>query len=61
MKYLYEELEQFKTNLSRNFEDDELQEELNEMTENMYFENILEVCQEIVNLKEILIDFGYEL
>ena len=61
MKYLYEELERFKTNLSRNFEDDELQEELNEMTENMYFENILEVCQEIVNLKEILIDFGYEL
>ena len=24
-------------------------------------ENILEVCQEIVDLKEILIDFGYEL
>ena len=61
MKYLYQELQQFQADLSSAFEDDELQEELNEMTENMYFENILEVCQEIVDLKEILIDFGYEL
>jgi len=61
MKYLYEELQQFQADLSSAFEDDDLQEELNEMTENMYFENILEVCQKIVDLKEILIDFGYEL
>ena len=61
MKHLYEELQQFQADLSSAFEDDDLQEELNEMTENMYFENILEVCQEIVDLKEILIDFGYEL
>jgi len=61
MKYLYEELQQFQTNLSSAFEDEELQAELDEITENAYFEDILEVCQEIVDLKKVLIDFGYEL
>ena len=61
MKYLYQELQQFEANLSSALEDGELQAELDEMTENFYFEDILEVCQEIVDLKEVLIDFGYEL
>ena len=61
MKYLYQELQQFEANLSSTFEDEELKEELDEITENFYFEDILEVCQEIVDLKEVLIDFGYEL
>ena len=61
MKYLYQELQQFQANLSSAFEDGELQAELDEITENSYFEDILEVCQEIVDLKEVMIDFGYEL
>ena len=61
MKYLYQELQQFQANLSSAFEDEELQAELDEITENTYFEDILEVCQEIVDLKKVLIDFGYEL
>jgi len=61
MKYLYQELQQFQADLSSAFEDGELQAELDEITENIYFEDILEVCQEIVYLKELLIDFGYEL
>ena len=61
MKYLYQELEQFQADLSSALEDGELQEELDEMTDNFYFEDILEVCQEIVDLKKVLIDFGYEL
>jgi len=61
MKYLYQELQQFETNLSSAFEDEEKQAELDEITENDYFEDILEVCQEIAFLKELLIDFGYEL
>ncbi len=61
MKYLYQELQQFEADLSSALDDGELQAELDEMTENMYFEDILEVCQEIVDLKQVLIDFGYEL
>jgi len=61
MKYLYQELQQFQADLSSAFEDGELQAELDEITENLYFEDILEVCQEIVDLKKELIDFGYEL
>jgi len=61
MKYLYQELQQFEADLSSAFEDGELQAELDEITENIYFEDILEVCQEIVYLKELLIDSGYEL
>ncbi len=61
MKYLYQELQQFEADLSSAFEDGELQEELDAMTDNMYFEDILEVCQEIVYLKEELIKLGYEL
>ncbi len=61
MKYLYQELQQFEANLSSAFEDGEMQAELDEITENSYFEDILEVCQEIVDLKEVMIDFGYEL
>lgn len=62
MKYLYQELQQFQTDLNTNFKRGILKKaELDEMTENDYFEDILEVCQEIVYLKELLIDFGYEL
>jgi len=61
MKYLYEKLQQFEADLSSAFEDEELKAELDEITENPYFEDILEVCQEIVDLKKVLIDFGYEL
>ena len=61
MKYLYQELQQFEADLSSAFEDGELQAELDEITENLYFEDILEVCQEIVYLKEVLINLGYEL
>jgi len=61
MKYLYEKLQQFEAELSYAFEDEELKAELDEITENPYFEDILEVCQEIVDLKKVLIDFGYEL
>jgi hypothetical protein len=61
MKYLYQELQQFEADLSSAIEDGELQAELDEITENLYFEDILEVCQEIVYLKEVLINLGYEL
>ena len=61
MKYLYQELQQFEAELSSAIEDGELQAELDEITENLYFEDILEVCQEIVYLKEVLINLGYEL
>ncbi len=61
MKYLYQELQQFEADLSSALEDGELQEELDAMTEDLYFEDILEVCQEIVYLKEVLINLGYEL
>jgi hypothetical protein len=60
MKYLYEELQEFEANLSRSFEDDELKEQLDEITENYYFEEILELCEEIVQMKKVMIDFGYE-
>jgi hypothetical protein len=60
MKYLYQELQQFEADLSSAIEDGELQAELDEITENLYFEDILEVCQEIVYLKEVLINLGYE-
>ena len=39
MKYLYQELQQFETNLSYAFEDEERRAELDEMTENIYFED----------------------
>jgi hypothetical protein len=61
MKYLYQELQQFEADLSSAIEDGELQAELDEITESLYFEDILEVCQEIVYLKEVLINLGYEL
>ncbi len=61
MKHLYQELQQFEADLSSAIEDGELQAELDEITENLYFEDILEVCQEIVYLKEVLINLGYEL
>ncbi len=61
MKYLYQELQQFEADLSSAIEDGELQAELDEITENLYFEDILEACQEIVYLKEVLINLGYEL
>jgi len=61
MKHLYQELQQFEADLSSAIEDGELQAELDEITENLYFEDILEVCQEIVYLKEELINLGYEL
>ena len=60
MKYLYEELQEFEANLSRSFEDDDLKEQLDEITENYYFEEILELCEEIVQMKKVMIDFGYD-
>ncbi len=61
MKYLHQQLQQFQADLSSALEDGELQAELDEMTENSYFKDMLEACQEIVYLKEVMIDFGYEL
>jgi len=61
MKYLYQELQQFQADLSSAFEDEELQAELDEMTDNLYFEDVLNVCEAIAEYKQVLIDFGYEL
>jgi len=61
MKYLYQELKQLEADLSSAFEDGELQAELDKITENIYFVDIIKVCQEIVYLKEELINLGYEL
>jgi len=61
MKHLYQELQQFQADLSSAFEDGELQAELDEITENIYFEDVLNVCEAIAEYKQVLIDFGYEL
>ena len=61
MKYLYQELQQFEADLSSAIENGELQADFHFTPENLYFEDILEVCQEIVYLKEVLINLGYEL
>ena len=61
MKYLYQELQQFQADLSSAFEDGELQEELDAMTDNIYFEDVLNVCEAFAEYKQVLIDFGYEL
>ena len=61
MKYLYQELQQLEADLSSAFEDGELQAELDKITENICFVDIIKVCQEIVYLKEELINLGYEL
>ena len=61
MKYLYQELEQFQADLHHALEDGELQKELDEMTDNLYFEDVLNVCESIAEYKQVLIDFGYEL
>jgi hypothetical protein len=60
MKYLYQQLREFEADLSRSFEDDDLKEQLDEITENDYFEEILELCEEIVHIKKVMIDFGYD-
>ncbi len=61
MKYLYQELQQFEADLISAIEDGELQEELDEITDNLYFEEVLNVCEAIAECKQVLIDFGYEL
>ena len=61
MKYLYQELQQFQANLSSALDDGELQKELDAMTDNIYFEDVLNVCEGIAEYKQVLIDFGYEL
>jgi hypothetical protein len=61
MKHLYQELQQFEADLTSAIEDGELQEELDEMTDNFYFEDVLNVCEAIAECKQVLIDFGYEL
>ena len=61
MKYLYQELEQFQADLSSALDDGELQEELDEMTDNFYFEDVLNICEAIAMYKQVLIDYGYEL
>ena len=61
MKYLYQELKQLEADLSSAFEDGELQEELDAITDNLYFEDVLNVCEAIAEYKQVLIDFGYEL
>jgi hypothetical protein len=60
MKYLYQELQEFEANLSRSFEDDNLKEQLDEITESDYFEEILELCEDIIHTKKVMIDFGYD-
>ena len=60
MKYLYEELQEFEADLSRSFEDEDLKEQLDKITENDYFEEILELCEEIVYTKKVMIEFGYD-
>ncbi len=61
MKYLYQELEQFQADLGSALEDGELQEELDAITDNLYFKDVLNVCEAIAEYKQVLIDFGYEL
>ena len=60
MKYLYQELQGFEANLSRSFEDDDLKEQLDEITNNDYFEEILELCEDIIHIKRVMKDFGYD-
>ena len=60
MKYLYQELQEFEADLSRSFEDEDLKEQLDKITENDYFEEILELCEEIVYTKKVMIEFGYD-
>jgi hypothetical protein len=60
MKYLYQELQEFEADLSRSFEDEDLKEQLDKITENDYFEEILELCEEIVHTKKVMIEFGYD-
>ena len=61
MKYLYQQLEQFQADLGSALEDGELQEELDAITDNLYFKDVLNVCEAIAEYKQVLIDFGYEL
>lgn len=61
MKYLYQQLEQFQADLGSALEDGELQEELDAITDNLYFKDVLNVCEAIATYKQVLIDFGYEL
>lgn len=60
MKHLYQELNDFKIDLDYAFENEEFKQELDEITENYYFEEIIEACEEIVKLKKMIIDSGYE-
>jgi len=49
-KYLYEELLDYYHDLDRCYEDEDLQEQLEEMKDDMFYEDILEVCTNIVEL-----------
>jgi hypothetical protein len=60
MKYLYQELQAFKTELSSTFENEHLKE-LENMTDNFYFEEVLGVCEEIAQLKTYLKNLGHKI
>jgi hypothetical protein len=49
-KYLYEELLEYYHDLDRCYEDGDLQEQLEEMKDDMFYEDIFDVCTKIVEL-----------
>jgi hypothetical protein len=61
MKQLCEQLRDFKTDLEDAFENEESTEQLDEMLDEFYFDEIICLCSEVTDIKEIMKDFGYEL
>jgi hypothetical protein len=57
-KYLYDQLYDYYRDLDQCFEDGDLSEELEEMKDDMYFEDILEVCTNIVELHKNIKDYA---
>lgn len=49
-KYLYQDLLDYYHDLYRCYEDGDLQEQLEEMKDDMFYEEMLEVCTNIVEL-----------
>jgi hypothetical protein len=49
-KHLYQNLLDYYHDLDRCYEDEDLQEQLEEMKDDMFYEDIIEVCTNIVEL-----------
>lgn len=61
MKELCEQLRNFKIDLENAFEDEESTEELDKMLEEWYFDDVIHLCSQVVDIKETMKQFGYEL